>query len=158
MIVRLKRQLLKNLVIFVTGYCMYIATEVSFRGYSFILMGIVGGLSFVVISSLNNKISWDMPLLVQMLIGGGIITAFEFGAGLFSRYVLQIEMWDYSNLPGNILGLVCPQFTLLWVILSFVPIVLCDAICYYALHDNPQPYYRRCNDKILFRLPKRECD
>lgn len=154
----LKHQLLKYLIIFVTGYCMYIATEVSFRGYSYILMGIVGGIAFVTISTINDKISWDIPLIVQMLIGGVIITLFELVAGLFSRHVLNIEMWDYSNQWGNFLGLICPLFSVVWVLLSFVPIILSDAICYYALHENPRPYYKSITKKVLFRLPKRECD
>ena len=152
-----KHQFLKSLIIFLTGYCMYIATEITARGVSYILMGIVGGLAFLLISSLNNKLSWDIPLLVQMTIGGLAITAFEFLAGLLDKYLLLKGMWDYSNLPGNILGIVCPQFTLLWVLLSFIPIVLSDAICYYAFHENPRPYYKSLSGKILFQLPKREC-
>ena len=36
----------KYLLFFLLGYCIYIAIEVTYRGYSFRLMGISGGLSF----------------------------------------------------------------------------------------------------------------
>ena len=35
----------KYLLFFLLGYCIYIAIEVTYRGYSFRLMGIAGGLS-----------------------------------------------------------------------------------------------------------------
>ena len=39
---------------------------------------------------------------------------------------LNLNIWDYSNLPFNILGQVCPQFFILWVILSVPCIYLGD--------------------------------
>ena len=106
---------LNKLILFLTGYCMYIAIEVSFRGYSYVLMGIVAGIIFLLIDPINDKISWDIPLPLQMLISTFIILLLELLSGEFSLHILGIRMWDYRNLPFNMFeGLICPQFALVW--------------------------------------------
>lgn len=37
----------------------------------------------------------------------------------------KVRLWDYTNLRGNILGVICPQFSLIWLAV--------DVIYYYAL-------------------------
>ena len=49
----------------------------------------------------------------------------EFIAGLIFVKGFKVRLWDYSNLRGNILGIICPQFSLIWL---FV-----DVVYYYAL-------------------------
>lgn len=44
----------KYLLFFLLGYCIYIAIEVTYRGYSFRLMGIAGGLSLAGIGMLKT--------------------------------------------------------------------------------------------------------
>ena len=44
----------KYLLFFLLGYCIYIAIEVTYRGYSFRLMGIAGGLSLAGIGMLED--------------------------------------------------------------------------------------------------------
>lgn len=46
------------------------------------------------------------------------MTLLEYIAGFFFLKTMHIRLWDYSNLWGNINGLVCPLFTLFWGILS----------------------------------------
>lgn len=48
------------------------------------------------------------------------MTLIEYLAGLASIRVMHIRLWDYTNKPGNIQGLICPQFTLIWGALSAV--------------------------------------
>lgn len=137
------KKVLKDLILFLTAYCIYIALEVTFRGYSYILMGIVAGISFLLIDSLNNNLSWDMPVTLQMALGCIFITILEIISGEFALRVLDVRMWDYSNMWGNAFdALFCPLFSFLWYLLSGVAIILGDAINYYVLHDDPRPYYR----------------
>lgn len=44
----------KYLLFFLLGYCIYVAIEVTYRGYSFRLMGIAGGLSLAGIGMLED--------------------------------------------------------------------------------------------------------
>ena len=54
------------------------------------------------------------------LAGGLAATGAELAMGLFYRYVLGVEFWDYRHLPGSIGGLVCPAFSLCWTALALV--------------------------------------
>ena len=138
---------------------MYIAIEVSFRGYSYVLMGIVAGIIFLLIDPINDQISWDIPLPVQMMISTFIILLLELLSGEFSLHILGIRRWDYRNLPFSMFeGLICPQFALLWYFLSGIAIVLCDCINYYLMHDPIDPYYKFTWNGQKHYLPKRECD
>lgn len=44
------------------------------------------------------------------------------------------------HLAGNILGQICPQFTLLWLVLSVVGIVILDWMRY-AVEGGEKPRY-----------------
>ena len=56
-----------------------------------------------------------MPLVLQQLIAATGITVIEFIFGLILNVWLGLNMWDYSNMPGNVLGQICPQFMVLEV-------------------------------------------
>lgn len=57
------------------------------------------------------------PLWVAVM-GALAATAAELLMGLFYRFVIGVEFWDYAALPGNLAGLVCPQFAAAWAILA----------------------------------------
>lgn len=50
----------------------------------------------------------------------------EFIAGLIFVKGFKVRLWDYSNMKGNILGVICPLFSLVWLAVS--------VIYYYALN------------------------
>lgn len=151
-----KKHILKYLILFLVGYCVYIAIEVTFRNYSFPLMGIVGAISFILIDRINEVMPWDTDLIIQSVIGSLIVTVFELIVGEGLKFFNQPPMWDYSSLPLNFDGVICLPFSLVWVLLSAIAILLADAINYYLLHEKPTPHY-----KILgfqFSFPKRSCE
>lgn len=131
----------KALVLFLFGAVLYAAIEIMWRGYTHWTMAALGGLLFLLLGGLNNWLPWDMPLLWQIIIGTAIVTAAEFVAGCILNLWLGLEIWDYSNLPGNIFGQICPQFTLAWAGLSLVAIVLDDYIRYWLWGDE-RPHYK----------------
>lgn len=75
----------KYLLFFLLGYCIYIAIEVTYRGYSFRLMGIAGGLSLAGIGMLEDAGLRRFPLAFQMMVSAVLITAIELYSGMFSR-------------------------------------------------------------------------
>ena len=93
------------------------------------------------LGGLNNWLPWEMPLLWQIIIGTAIVTAAEFVVGCILNLWFGLGIWDYSNLPGNILGQICPQFALAWAGLSLIAIVLDDYIRYWLWGDE-RPYYK----------------
>ena len=56
--------------------------------------------------------------MVQSAVCGVAITVVEFVAGLIINVWLGMGVWDYSAMPGNIMGQVCPQFLAMWMILA----------------------------------------
>lgn len=144
------KKLYKNLILFLLGYCVYIAIEVTYKGSSYVLMGIVGGLVILIIDKINNYISWDMDILLQGAIGSIIITLFEFIIGNISLYTdLLPMMWDYSNVPLNYQGIICLPFSLIWILLSIIGILVADAINYYVFDEMPVPCYKMFGRVIL---------
>lgn len=131
----------KHLILFLIGAAAYVLVELIWRGYSHWTMAILGGLCFVLIGGINNWIPWEMPLPLQCIIGAGIVTGAELVAGLVLNVWLGLGIWDYTNMPGNFMGIICPQFTAAWVGLSLLAILLDDWIRYWLLGED-KPHYR----------------
>ena len=123
------------------GGFAYGAIENLSRGYSHISMFIAGGICFILIGELNEQVSWDLPLVGQMAISAVIITLIEFITGLVVNIWLQLNVWDYSELPYNILGQVSLLFTIIWFFISLFAIFLDDYLRYYLMGEE-KPRYR----------------
>ena len=61
-------------------------------------------------------------------VGGSVITAVEFVVGVVVNLILHLDVWDYSDMAGNIAGQVCPLFTVLWFFLAIPAFILSDLI------------------------------
>ena len=69
---------------------------------------------------------WDrIALFLAMAVG---MTLIEYVSGLFCLKFLKVRLWDYSDLPGNIQGIICPQFSAAWAVLG--------AIYYFLIHPH----------------------
>ena len=86
------------------------------------------------------ELPWDMPLMAQSAICGTAITAVEFVAGLIINVWLGMGVWDYSAMLGNIMGQICPQFLVMWVVLAAVGIVMLDWMRY-GVEGGERPRY-----------------
>jgi hypothetical protein len=60
----------------------------------------------------------EYPVLLNALVFFFLLTALEFLAGLISVYHFRIRLWDYRRNRGNILGIVCPLYSILWMFLG----------------------------------------
>lgn len=146
----MNKKLSKNIILFTVGFCLYITIEVLFRGYSFPLMGVCAGLVIVLLDKINDYISWDIDILVQCTLGMLMVTIMELIIGtIFLDTNLLPVMWDYSNLPLNFRGIICIPFMALWMILSFIAILVADSINYYVFDEEPAPYYKLFGHTII---------
>jgi len=89
-------------------------------------MVLLGAILFISIGMINEVIPWNMGLLRQGLIGAVDITALEFICGYIINIKLGWGVWDYSNMPFNIMGQICPQFFLLWIVVAILAIIIDD--------------------------------
>lgn len=117
----------KNIIIFLVFGCIYSFLEVGFHalkyindfgmslvGYTSLWMFPIGGLSALLVGLINEK--FDIPFILEILLGGLIITFIEFTSGSILR-LLDIEIWNYYDMYFNYKGLICLEFSLLWCFL-----------------------------------------
>lgn len=148
----------KKAILFIEGFCLYMAIECCFRGYSYPLSGIMGGLCVVILDRINDELSWDTDLVWQALCGSMLVTMMELVVGSIAKYTKLLPvMWDYSSLPLNYDGVICLPFSVLWLFMSIAAIFLADAINYYVFEDTDVPYYRLFG-KIVITFHKKKCD
>ena len=127
--------------LFFVGATIYVVIEKIYRGYSHWTMFLLGGICFIALGLINEVIPWNMPLLLQMFIGGVIITVLELITGCVVNLWLGWNVWDYSELPFNLWGQISLFSSIVWVGLSLVGIVLDDFIRW-KFFDEEKPHYR----------------
>ena len=127
--------------LFFVGATIYVIIENLYRGYSHWTMFLLGGICFIALGLINEVLPWDMPLLLQMFIGGMIITVLEFITGCIVNLWLGWNVWDYSDLPYNLLGQISLFSSIGWIGLSLVGIILDDFIRW-KFFDEEKPHYR----------------
>ena len=59
---------------------------------------------------------WNKVLLFAAMAVG--MTLIEYVAGVFCLKFLKVRLWDYSDLWGNVQGIICPRFSFFWAILG----------------------------------------
>lgn len=113
----------KNFILFSIGGGAYVCLELLFRRRSHWSMFALGGLCFLLIGHLGRQ--RPRPSLpVQILAGSAICT---FGELLFGMLVNRdYAVWDYRRLPLNFHGQICLLFSLLWIPVSLLAVVVFD--------------------------------
>ncbi|MDD4850058.1 MAG: hypothetical protein PHO10_05095 [Gemmiger sp.] len=99
--------------LFLLGGAAYVGIELAWRGTSHITMFAAGGLCLWLLAWLNTLAA---PLPLCAALGAFGVTLVEFATGLTTR-ALRLRVWDYSHEWGNVAGLICPKYTVLWFFL-----------------------------------------
>ena len=144
--------IIKCLIIFLIGGHLYYGIEILWRGYSHFSMFVLGGLCFLIIGSINEKFfQWSMYIEVQILIGELFVVLSEFNTGCIVNILLGLNVWDYSDMPLNIMGQICVPFILLWIPLVGIAIILDDYIRYLFFNEEKPKYKSFIINKIKNR-------
>lgn len=134
------RRMAKYVYLAYFGGSLYVTFEVFWRGRSHWTMFVLAAVLFLIIGGLN-EVWTGWRLIPQAVTGAGIATVAELVTGCIVNIWLGLNIWDYSDMPGNLLGQICPQFTLLWIALSALAIVL-DDIIRWQFFGEDKPHYR----------------
>ena len=102
-----------EIAVFILGAGAYGTMELIFRGYTHWSMLLTGGACVLTIYYIQGWL-FGLPVVLAALAGAFIITAYEFFVGVLVNLQFGWHVWDYSALPGNILGQICPAFTAVW--------------------------------------------
>ncbi|MBO6262184.1 MAG: putative ABC transporter permease [Bacilli bacterium] len=80
-------------------------------GFGVLVLYAVSNIPF----GITNQI---VDIIVRILIIGVGMTVVEFIAGLIFIKGLKVKLWDYSDRKGNIMGIICPSFSLIWLVVG----------------------------------------
>lgn len=72
-------------------------------------------LSLIDMSFIENAV-WRNVLVIIFM--GMIMTFIEYIAGIIFIKGMKVKLWDYSNMWGNVDGIICPLYTFLWSLLG----------------------------------------
>lgn len=134
-----------NVMRLVFFYCLagglYMTLELIYRQRTdwtmFYLAGIIGILLLVI----NEWLDYDTDFILQVLICGSCALLGEFIFGLIFNG--DYHIWDYRNLPFNLMGHIQLYFAIIWYVLSAIFIPILDYIDYRMFPRNgiKKPYY-----------------
>ena len=108
----------KQTVLFYMGGSAYMTLEFLWRGKSHYSMFLLGGVCFLIIGRLGQK----LPLAVRLILNSGVITTLELVTGLIVNR--NYSVWDYRTAPFNFLGQICLPFSLLWIPVSLLGLLI----------------------------------
>lgn len=100
------------------GWCVEVAFAACKEG-RFVNRGFLNGpicpiygFGVVLVVLMLEPFGGSMPMLFLGSIA--VTTAIEFAAGFLLEKLFHARWWDYSDMPLNIGGYICPLFSLLW--------------------------------------------
>ena len=104
-------------------------------------MLVVAILLTVAVERCGEQLPWAVPLWLQALACAALVTVVELAAGLILNVWLGLGVWDYSDLPGNFMGQICPQFFGVWFVMCLVFIPAFDWLRW-AVEGGERPHYK----------------
>lgn len=129
----MSRESIKILILWISLGMLYFTLEGIWRipkgGYANICMLPIGGVCGLLVGSINQVPKfYNMKIIYQSVVGALVVTIIEFLSGCILNLYLDLGIWDYSNLPFNVLGQICLPFSCLWLIMMPLCIWLEDSL------------------------------
>ena len=137
------KRIIEYFLVFISVGFLYFIIECIYKQRMshwtmFILAGIVGLLAML----LNDKFTYEMDFLLQILICTILTTIFEYIVGILFNY--DYSIWDYRNLYFQINGQISLLFSCIWALLFSIAIPILDYIEWKVFKYDPEtaPYYK----------------
>lgn len=103
-------------------------------------MLVVAVIPIIAVERCGEQLPWEVPLWLQALACALLVTAVELVSGLILNVWLGLDIWDYSHLPFNLWGQICPQFAAVWWFLCLVFIPAFDWLRW-SVEGGEKPHY-----------------
>lgn len=113
----------KCIFLFIIGGIGYGLLEIGFRGFTHWSMVITGGSALISLYLINHTFP-NASIISKAFAGCAVITLLEFTVGLIVNKVYSFGVWDYTNSPANIMGIISLKFSLCWFAISFFMIAV----------------------------------
>ena len=124
------------------GGCIYHTIEILFRGYSHWSMFLLGGCSMDFFLQQGKWIRWKDKMWKQLLRAMVFVISGEFFTGIIVNKWMNWNVWDYSEMPGNLWGQICVPFALLFSILCLCGIYLTGFLSFYLFGGEKPPFIK----------------
>lgn len=119
---------IKKFVLFFTvGAIGYALIELLWRQRTHWTMMLAGGICFVLFSVIAKRMK-GANIFLKCAVAAISVTAVEFVFGVIFNLLFKMDVWDYSEMPFNLMGQVCPTFTVLWFALSLLMLPVAEKI------------------------------
>ena len=112
--------------VFLTGATLYGSIELLSRGWTHWSMLLAGGFCVCAMYAIANYTHFRT--LWKCILCALLITGVEFLCGIIFNMYLDLHIWDYSSRPLNVLGQICPTYTMIWLGLSVPGLWLCKGL------------------------------
>lgn len=122
---------MRKIQIFLIGALGYGIIEILWRGFTHPTMLLAGGVCFLAMTEIADYFR-DFSTFKKSILASFFITAIEMIIGVIVNIGLNLEVWDYSGLPLNILGQISLIYSILWFFLSFIIFKVLGRIKKYA--------------------------
>ena len=135
-----------SMLLWVFGGTLYFLLEVIFKSVTghperiSWTMLVVAILLTIPVERAGEQLPWEVPLWLQALCCAALVTAVELAAGCVINLWLGWDVWDYTAMPGNLWGQICPQYSALWFVLCLVFIPVFDWLRW-AVKGGVRPRY-----------------
>lgn len=108
---------LRYLLAGVAGAILYPLLEILWRGFTHPSMALAGGICSVLLFAVNDR-TRQASLLLRAVASALAITFVELCFGVVCNLCLDLNVWDYSEMPGQLSGQICLPYSLLWLAIS----------------------------------------
>lgn len=133
----MKQKIYKDLILIAKMGFMYMGLELIWRGRTDLAMWVVGGLCATLIGRLNEPDRFpDMKIWQQSIVGVLITLTVEFISGMYLNVYKHFNIWDYTDIWGNLYGQICIPYAILWFLLMPFCIFIDDYLRYKLFQEE----------------------
>ena len=114
----------KKILIFIIGGGAYQIIEILWRGFTHPSMFFAGGFCLLTIDFIY-ALAGRRSLPFTFALCGSVITLVELTVGTVVNVIMDMRVWDYSDIPYNFMGQICPLYTAMWILISIPAVFIC---------------------------------
>ena len=119
-----------SMLLWTLGGAVYYLLEVAYKSLTVHperiswTMLVVAIILCIPVERCGAELPWGSTQWLQAQCCASLVKAGERAAGLVLNIWLGLDIWDYSHLPGNLWGQICPQYAAVWwaLCLMFIPV------------------------------------
>lgn len=135
-----------SMLLWTWGGALYFLLEVAYKtitghperiSWTMLVLAIV---LCIPVERAGYQLPWETPLWLQAAVCAVLVTLVEFCAGCVLNLWFGLDIWDYSDIPFNLIGQICFPFSVVWWVLCLLFIVVFDWMRY-AVIGGDKPTY-----------------